>query len=137
MKIIAFFIIINFDNCKKSSIFAPEITILGRDMHVYTDNEALKELIETGQPKDRRYRSLPKQAVRGFLKAYNILLMEQRIEGLFKYKGLNYERLTNSPYESVRCDGKYRLLFISRPEEGEIIITNIELIEITNHYGTL
>ena len=53
------------------------------------------------------------------------------------YKGLNYERLTNSPYESVRCDGKYRLLFISRPEEGEIIITNIELIEITNHYGTL
>lgn len=106
-------------------------------MQIYTENEALKELIETGQSKDKRYKKLPKKVIRGFIKAYNILLVSKRIEDLYRYNGLNYERLSNSQYESVRCDDKYRLIFISSPNTGEIIITNIELIEITNHYGTL
>lgn len=106
-------------------------------MDVYTENEAIKELLETGQTKDRHYKRLPASAVKGLLKAYNIMRAATRIEDLFRYNGLNYERLADRGTESVRCDRKYRLMFTSSPKEGEIIITDIELLEITNHYDPL
>lgn len=106
-------------------------------MNITTDNKALKELLETGKTTDKVLRKLPKGVVEGFIKAVGIMKRVERIEGLYLYRGLNYEKLTNIGIESVRCNGKYRLIFKSSPDEGKIIITNIELFEITNHYGKI
>lgn len=106
-------------------------------MNITTDNKALKELLETGKTTDKVLRKLPKGVVDGFVKAVGIIRRVKRIEGLYVHKGLNYEKLTNTGIESVRCNGKYRLTFRSYPDKGEIIITNIELFEITNHYGKI
>ncbi len=117
-------------------------------MEIITDNEGLKELIETGCSKSKVLRNLPKSAVKGFFKAYGILRAETRIEDLFRYKGLHYEKLTGSlsGLESVRCDLRYRLIFKSSIKEAAdenaekkvvITITRIELITISDHYGDL
>lgn len=108
-------------------------------MHVTTDNEALMELYIKGKSDDKRYKKLPKSAVSGFVKAVNLIKMAKRIEDLFKYKGLNYERLKGNlkDFESVRCDIRYRLLFKSSALDDSIIITEVELFEITDHYGSL
>lgn len=106
-------------------------------MNITTENKALVDLIQTGKTKDKRYRTLPQSVVKGFLKAYNILKRENRIEDLYKHKGLNYEKLTNKDIESVRCNDKYRLMFHSSAKEDSIILTEIELIEITNHYDQI
>ncbi len=103
-------------------------------MNITTENEALAELIQYGKTKDRRYRDLPKGVVQGLLKAYGIFKREERVEGLYKYKGLNYEVLTNENIESVRLNRKYRLMFHSSAKENSIILTEIELVDITNHY---
>ena len=106
-------------------------------MNITTENEALVDLIQYGRTKDRRYRSLPQSVIKGFLKAFRILKREERIEGLYKYTGLNYEKLTNKNIESVRCNDQYRLMFRSSAQENSIILTEIELIEITNHYDQI
>ena len=108
-------------------------------MHVTSDNEALWELYTTGDSKNKRYKRLPKSTVRGFVKAVTIFKQIKRIEDLYQHKGLNYERMKGDlkDYESVRCDLRYRLIFKSSPLENEIIITKVELWEITDHYGKL
>lgn len=60
----------------------------------------------------------------------------RRIEDLFPMKGLNYEALKGKRkgQESVRCNDAWRLIFRSSPIDGSIIITNIELLEISHHY---
>ncbi len=106
-------------------------------MNITTENEALAELIATGKTTDRRYRKLPASVINGFLKAYNTLRAVDRIEELYQHKGLHYERLKGnlSQYESVRCNIQYRLIFISRAADDTLIIKDIELIEISKHYG--
>lgn len=108
-------------------------------MQIYTENKAIVELYTTGKTSDKKYNKLPKGAIKGFIKAYNILKREDRIEGLYKHHSLNYEKLRGNlnGFESVRCDKRYRLIFKSIPKENEIIITEIKLIEITNHYDSL
>lgn len=108
-------------------------------MRIFTNNEAIFELLTVGKSQDKRYRSLPKSAVNGLLKVYNIMLKVDRVEDLFQHKGLNYKRLKGDlrEYESVRCDSKYRLLFISSLLGNDMLITEVELIEITNHYEKL
>ena len=108
-------------------------------MRITTDNIALRDLLESGRTDDKHLRKLPKSAISGFLKAVHIIAISSRIEDLFRYKGLNYEALEGNlkGFESVRCDKKYRLVFKSFPDEGKIVITNVELINITNHYGKI
>lgn len=108
-------------------------------MHVTTDNEALLKLYITGKSEDKRYKQLPKSTISGFVKAVNIIKKANRIEDLFQHKGLNYERLKGDikDFESVRCDKRYRLMFKSSTLDNSIIITEVELFEITDHYGSL
>lgn len=108
-------------------------------MRITTDNIALRDLLESGKTDDKHLRKLPKSTISGFLKAVRIMSISSRIEDLFRYQGLGYETLEGNlkGYESVRCDRKYRLIFKSFPDEGKIVITNVELINITNHYGKI
>lgn len=108
-------------------------------MHINTDNEALLELYTTGKSDDKRYKKLSKSTISGFVKAVNMIKNANRIEDLFQHKGLNYERLGGDlkGFESVRCDKKYRLMFKSSTLDNSIIVTEVELFEITNHYDSL
>jgi len=108
-------------------------------MHITTDDDALLELYTTGKTRDKRYNKLPHSTVIGFVKAVNIMKNASRIEDLYQHHGLNYERMKGSlrDYESVRCDSRYRLMFKSSALENEIVITEVELFEITDHYGSL
>ena len=39
-------------------------------MNIYTEDEALRELLEFGKTKDKRYCKLPKEAIRGLCYCY-------------------------------------------------------------------
>ena len=125
--------IINFDNLNYCCIFATTKRV---QMNITTEDEVLLELYETGKTSDKRYRCLPVQAIKGYKKAVDYMKVAKRIEDLFPIKGLNYERLrgNRAGQESVRCNDTWRLIFRSSPIDGSIIITEIELLEITHHY---
>ena len=67
---------------------------------------------------------------------YDNIAAAKRIEDLYQYGSLHYEKLRGdmAGCESVRCTLRWRLIFKSFPNENSIIITNVELIKISNHY---
>ncbi len=105
-------------------------------MNVTSEDEALLELYVNGKTSDKRYKKMPIQVIKGYKKAVDYMKAAQRIEDLFRLKGLNYEALhgNRKGQESVRCNDTWRLIFRSSPLDGSIIITEIELLEITHHY---
>lgn len=105
-------------------------------MNITSEDEALLELYENGITSDKRYRRLPIQVIKGYKKAVDYMRAAQRIEDLFRLKGLNYEALhgDRKGQESVRCNDTWRLIFKSSPLDGSIVITEIELLEISHHY---
>ena len=105
-------------------------------MNITSEDEALLELYENGKTSDKRYRRLPIQVIKGYKKAVDYMRAAQRIEDLFRLKGLNYEALhgDRTGQESVRCNHTWRLIFKSSPLDGSIVITEIELLEISHHY---
>lgn len=106
-------------------------------MNIYTEDESLVELLEEGCTNNKKYKKLPQDAIKGYIKAYNHLKAARRIEDLFKIGSLHYERLKGDMkgYESVRCTSRWRLIFKSSALGDSLVITEIELIEISNHYG--
>lgn len=46
-------------------------------MNIYTEDEALIELLEVGCTNDKRYKRLPKDVIKGYIKAYNHLRVAQ------------------------------------------------------------
>lgn len=103
-------------------------------MDVVFEEEYLSELFEQGKSKNKKHAYQP-QVIKKYIKVVNMLLAANRIEDLFPFNSLNYEKLTNSNRESVRIDGKYRLEFSSRIEgEEPHSITICSLIELSNHY---
>ena len=60
-----------------------------------------------------------------------------RIEDLYVFKSLNYEKLIGDKkgLESVRVNQQYRIEFYSRQEgEDPNVITICSIIELSNHY---
>ncbi len=74
--------------------------------------------------------------IKGYKKAVDYMKAAERIEDLFRLKGLHYEALhgDREGQESVRCNDVWRLIFRSFPLDGSIVITEIELLEISHHY---
>ena len=105
-------------------------------MNITSEDEALLELFENGKTSDKKYKRLPIAVIKGYVKAVNKMRAATRIEDIMHDKELNYERLhgDRKHQESVRCDRTWRLIFQSSPADGSIIITEIELIEISHHY---
>ena len=105
-------------------------------MNITSEDEALLGLYENGKTSSKRYRRLPVQVIKGYKKAVDYMKAARRIEDLFRLKGLNYEALhgDRKGQESVRCNGAWRLIFKSSPLDGSIVITEIELLEISHHY---
>ena len=61
-------------------------------MEIKFDKEYLRELYYDGKAKDKKHRYQP-QVVKGYVKALNIMDSVERVEDLFRYKSLHYEKL--------------------------------------------
>ena len=105
-------------------------------MNITSADEALLELFEMGKTSSKKDRRLPMAAIKGYVKAVNKMRAATRIEDIMRDRGLRYERLRGDRKgeESVRCNDVWRLIFRSYPENESIVITEIELLEISYHY---
>lgn len=105
-------------------------------MNIEFEDPALEELYLTGKTHDKKYRGLSDGIIKKYHKSIDYLKAASRIESLYKYNSLNYETLTGNfiGCESVRVDNKYRIIFHSYSRKSEIIITEISILELTNHY---
>ena len=105
-------------------------------MNVEFEKEYLAELYETGKTNDKKHRFQP-QIVNGYLKCVKALLNASRMEDLYQYRSLNYEKLKGDKkgLSSLRINDQYRLEFKEITNAGnQTIIEVCSLIDITNHY---
>ena len=99
-------------------------------MEIIFRENCLKELYEEGKTKHKKYKTLQKDIVKRFIKTIDILKAAEKIENLFLFNSLNYEKLI----ESVRVNDKYRIEFVSSITEDTPAITICSIIELNNHY---
>jgi len=98
--------------------------------------EYLRELYEEGKTKNKKYRFQP-SLTKQFKNTIDKLRNANRIEELFPFKSLNYEKLTGDKagLESVRVNQQYRIEFFCNYEgEEPNIITICSIVELSNHY---
>ena len=105
-------------------------------MDISFNHQLLIDLYEGNKVNDKQFRSNP-ILVKQFIKTVNKLRSIEKIEQLFQFSGLNYEKLKGklSGYSSVRINKQYRLIFeviTSNKEPYEIVL--IKLQEISKHY---
>jgi len=105
-------------------------------MKVEFEKEYLRELYEKGKTTDKKYRYQP-QVINGYIKCVRVLVDAERMEELFGYNSLHYEKLKGDKkgLSSVRINDQYRLEFREIIAPFDILGINIcSLIDITNHY---
>ena len=106
-------------------------------MKVEFEKEYLKELYETGKTTDKKHRFQP-QVIRGYLKCVRTLRRAERIEDLFLFHSLNYEKLEGDKkgLSSIRINDKYRLEFRELVNLNDILEIEIcSLVDIASHYN--
>jgi proteic killer suppression protein len=105
-------------------------------MKIEFEKKYLRELYDTGKTTDKKHRYQP-QVVNGYLKCVRSLINAERIEELFSYNSLRYERLKGDKkgLSSVRINDQYRLEFREIVNSNNILEIEIcSLVDITNHY---
>ncbi|GHV58642.1 hypothetical protein FACS1894182_11470 [Bacteroidia bacterium] len=105
-------------------------------MKVKFEKEYLRELYKTGKTTDKKHRFQP-QVVNGYLKCVRSLINAEKIEELFGYNSLHYEKLKGDKkgLSSVRINDQYRLEFREIANSNNMFEIEIcSLTEITNHY---
>jgi toxin HigB-1 len=106
-------------------------------MEITFQNQILADLYEGKKVTDRRFKSNP-ALVKQYVKTVNKLSAISRIEDMFVFASLNYEKLTGDRegYSSVRINEQFRLIFqeiLSETEPFQVIMFALE--EISNHYS--
>ena len=105
-------------------------------MNVEFEKKYLVELYETGKTSDKKHRFQP-NIINGYLKCVKALLNSTRIQDLYNYQALNYEKLKGDKkgLSSLRINDQYRLEFREIPSQSnQTTIEICSLVEITNHY---
>ena len=104
-------------------------------MNIIFEDTSLDELYKTGTTSNRKYKRLPKDIVRRFIKIVNYLKAARRLEDLFLIKSLHYEKKKGSlkGIDAVWINDQYRLLFRSSTDDDGIIV-NALIFEISKHY---
>lgn len=104
-------------------------------MKIEFAEDYLQDLYETGKTKSKKHR-FQKQVIKKYIDKINILRAVDRVEDLFVYNSMNYEKLTNAGgRQSVRVDGAYRIEFFTRLEgEEPEVITICDIVDLSNHY---
>jgi len=105
-------------------------------MEILFNNQLLEDLYVGNKITDRQFRSNP-ALVKQYIKTVKKLQSIDKIEQLFQFAGLNYEKLKGnfSGYSSVRINQQYRLIFeeiANTKEPFEIVLLQLE--EISKHY---
>lgn len=116
---------------KKSIIFA---VVIDLDMEIVFEKDYLRELYYDGKTNDKQHRYQP-QIVKKYVNVVNILDAVTKVEDLFRYNSLHYEKLHGDKegFESVRVNDQYRIEFKST-ENVEKSITICNITELSNHY---
>jgi len=104
-------------------------------MEIKFDKKYLEELYETGKTTDKKYQFQP-QVVTKYQKTIITLIGVLRVEDLFRYNGLRYEKLHGDKegLESVRVNDQYRIEFKTTPVVSETVVTICNIVELSNHY---
>ena len=105
-------------------------------MNIVFEKTYLRELYFTGKTTDKKHRFQP-QVVSGYVKCVKALIDAEKIEELFTYHSLRYEKLKGDKkgLSSVRINDQYRLEFREIGNSGELHGFEIcSLTDITNHY---
>ena len=105
-------------------------------MKVEFEKNYLCELYETGKTTDKKHRFQP-QVVNGYLKCVKALVNAEKMEELFSYNSLRYEKLKGDKkgLSSLRINDQYRLEFREIVSPINILEIKIcSLTDITNHY---
>lgn len=105
-------------------------------MNVSFSNQELADLYEGEKVSNKEFRSNP-SLINQYIKTVNKLRSVEKVEHLYQYNSLNYEKLKGDRkgYSSVRINRQYRLVFveiISKEAPFEVILFAIE--EISKHY---
>jgi toxin HigB-1 len=105
-------------------------------MEVSFNNKLLEDLYVGNKVTNKQFRGNP-TLIKQYIKTVARLKSVDKIEQLFQYAGLNYEKLKGnlSKYSSVRINGQYRLIFeeiANTKEPFEIVLFQLE--EISKHY---
>lgn len=103
-------------------------------MNLQFKHEYLQRLYETGRD-DKKHRYQP-QVINGYRKALDALLSASQMEELFTRPFLHYEHLHGDKegLSSVRANGKYRVEFEERTENGETVISICYITDLSKHY---
>ena len=105
-------------------------------MKINFEKDYLRELYEKGKAQDKKHRFQP-QVVKGYVKCVRVLYKARRIEDLFPFRSLNYEKLQGDKkgLSSVRINNQYRLEFREIASADDSAVIEIcSLTDITNHY---
>ena len=106
-------------------------------MEIRFEKEYLQELYETGKTSGKKYRFQP-QVVKGYLKCVRALEDALRMEDLFQFNALRYEKLKGDKkgLSSLRINDQYRLEFREIPRQASVdpAIEVCSLVDISNHY---
>jgi len=105
-------------------------------MNVEFEKDYLADLYEKGKTTDKKHRFQP-NIVKGYLKCVKVLMNISKMEDLFTFQSLNYEKLKGDKkgLSSLRINDQYRLEFREIPSQGDQSIIEIcSIVDITNHY---
>ena len=127
------------NNSLKLRIYLLYITFVSTKnirMNVEFEKEYLAELYEKGKTNDKKHRFQP-QIINGYLRCVKALLNAYRIEDLYQYRSLNYEKLKGDKkgLSSLRINDQYRLEFLEVTNvSNQTLVEICSLVDITNHY---
>ena len=105
-------------------------------MNVEFEKDYLADLYEKGKTTDKKHRFQP-NIVKRYLKCVKVLMSISRMEDLFAFQSLNYEKLKGDKkgISSLRINDQYRLEFREIPSQSDQSIIEIcSIVDITNHY---
>lgn len=105
-------------------------------MVIEFEKEYLAELYTEGKSKNKKYRFQP-TVIKQYKRAIDKLKTANRVEDLFPFISLNYEKLsgTKKGLESILVNDQYRIEFRTSVEgEEPNTITICSIIELSNHY---
>ena len=105
-------------------------------MEIKFEKDYLRELYEDGKAKGKKHRLQP-AIIKKYKTTIDTLKVAKRIEELFLFKSLNYEKLIGDKkgLESVKVNQQYRIEFRTTIEgEEPDIITICSIVELSNHY---
>lgn len=104
-------------------------------MEVKFEKQYLEDLYVKGKTDDKKYRFQP-VVVNGYLKCVKALVNVSKMEDLYTFHSLNYEKLKGDlqGFSSLRINDKYRLLFREITNKETASVELCSLTDITNHY---